>query len=385
MTTMTNDDISAAVKRAIPRVGADGRSGPHRVFISALWRALRRDPATIRIELDELKRWLIWANKHQIVDLAAADMPGVMNPAMISQSRILDRGAEFHFVVDRDRGKNTHMTKTTAQLDREVKALASSLPDKWPSQQLSDLDAQLNRALSGVEGGLGIKARRSRRTSGEVAKARAEAARIRKEATAIKKKAREDAARAKKHAAETRKRAAEEKKRAAAIKRKAREDAARAKKIAAEEKKRAAAAKKKATSDKKQAAAAKREKLAAVRDATKIKKQARASAAKTTLAAKERVTRDEMYDQLQILKSAVRKVAPTGRFGEKVFVYPIWKIAGPKLGLGLAEFKQWLLLVNRTRKITLARLDLTGAISDKDMLSKSEIDDRGSTFHAILD
>jgi chromosome segregation ATPase len=255
------------------------------------------------------------------------------------------------------------MNKSPEQIDREVRALAGSmLASKRPTERLSELDAQIDRALSGIEDTIGIKRRGRRRTKSEIAKARADAAKIRKEA-------------------------ADQKKRAAEIKKKAREDAARAKKIAAEEKKRAAKIKKQAAAEKKKATAAKRERKTAVRDAAAIRKRARVSAAKTTLAAKTAAPASRASDADQraaVVRSAISKVGSAGRFGDKVFVHPIWKIAGDKLGMTLAEFKLLLLALNRAGKITLARLDLIGAIKDQDMVRLSEIEDRGATFHTVM-
>ncbi len=283
------------------------------------------------------------------------------------------------------------MTKTTAQLDKEVKALAGSvLASSSPTSRLSELDAQIDRALSGVEGTLGIRPRGRRRTKDEVAKARAEAVRIRKDAAAEKKRAAAIKKKAREDAAVARRKVADEKKRAAAIKKKAREDAARARKIAAEEKKRLSALKKKVAADQKKVTTAKRERATAVREAATIKKRARVSAARTTLAAKTAAPgpaaqRTSDADQrAAVVRSAIAKVGSAGRFGDKVFVYPIWKIAGGKLGMTLAEFKLLLLALNRAGKLVLARLDLIGAIKDQDMVRLSEIEDRGATFHTVL-
>jgi hypothetical protein len=92
----------------------------------------------------------------------------------------------------------------------------------------------------------------------------------------------------------------------------------------------------------------------------------------------------ELADQI---KSTIRKIGPGGRFGWKVFISEIWRRMMPDLtreGMTLSAFKQRLLRLNREGRIVLARADLVGAM-DPTKVAESEIQDRGSTFHFVLD
>jgi hypothetical protein len=48
----------------------------------------------------EFKRRLIEANRESVLQLARADLVGAMNHQEVMASEILDRGSEFHFVLD---------------------------------------------------------------------------------------------------------------------------------------------------------------------------------------------------------------------------------------------------------------------------------------------
>lgn len=99
------DDGSFAVMvtDAAREVGPDGRFGPHKVFISAIWRNLADDLHRRGMNIDDLKRRLVDANRAGLLSLARADLVGAMDPAEVKASEILDRGASFHFVVDGSR------------------------------------------------------------------------------------------------------------------------------------------------------------------------------------------------------------------------------------------------------------------------------------------
>jgi hypothetical protein len=73
-----------------------------------------------------------------------------------------------------------------------------------------------------------------------------------------------------------------------------------------------------------------------------------------------------------------------GRFHSKVFIGAIWDAAGDQLGMSLPEFKRWLVEQNRRGTLVLARGDLIGAM-DRQLLARSEIQDRGATFHFVMD
>jgi hypothetical protein len=89
------------VREAIPRIGSDGRFGNEKVFVSAIWHRIERDHNVPDLSLAGFKRWLVNANRDQLIDLARADLVGAMDPKLVAESEIEDLGATFHFVVDR--------------------------------------------------------------------------------------------------------------------------------------------------------------------------------------------------------------------------------------------------------------------------------------------
>jgi hypothetical protein len=94
-------DLLSAVREAIPMIGSDGRYGKENVFVSALWQHLARDRRLPDLSIDRFKRWLVAANRDQLLDLARADLVDAMDPRLVEESEIEDLGATFHFVVDR--------------------------------------------------------------------------------------------------------------------------------------------------------------------------------------------------------------------------------------------------------------------------------------------
>lgn len=100
----TTEQAAAGVtRRAVREVPPAGRFGPDKVFISAIYDRVAPD---LGWSLDQFKRWLVRANQDQILDLARADSQGDMDPDLLQRSEIVDRGAAFHFVVDRaDQGR----------------------------------------------------------------------------------------------------------------------------------------------------------------------------------------------------------------------------------------------------------------------------------------
>jgi len=97
-------DASAAlleiVREAIPRVGAAGRFGDEKVFVSALWRNMEQDRRLSDLSLDRFKRWLVRANRDGWLVLVRADLVGAMDAKLVADSEIEDHGATFHFVLD---------------------------------------------------------------------------------------------------------------------------------------------------------------------------------------------------------------------------------------------------------------------------------------------
>jgi len=90
---------------------------------------------------------------------------------------------------------------------------------------------------------------------------------------------------------------------------------------------------------------------------------------------------------LQVVRETIARIGAEGRFGEKVYVSAIWRTLerDRKAGdLSLDHFKNWLVRANRDGWLVLARADLIGAMDAK-QINESEINDRGATFHFVLD
>jgi hypothetical protein len=98
---LASDPLLAAVHEVIPTIGSDGRYGRENVFVSALWQRLAGDRRIPALSLDGFKRWLLDANREQLLDLARADLVDAMDPRLVEESEIEDLGMTFHFVVDR--------------------------------------------------------------------------------------------------------------------------------------------------------------------------------------------------------------------------------------------------------------------------------------------
>lgn len=77
-------------------------------------------------------------------------------------------------------------------------------------------------------------------------------------------------------------------------------------------------------------------------------------------------------------------MGPEGRFGPKVYIAAIWDAVGDQIGMSLPEFKRWLIEQNRRGTLVLARGDLVGAM-DRQLLARSEIQDRGAVFNFVMD
>jgi hypothetical protein len=105
--------LADLMRRALTAVGAAGRFGSRKVFISALWIAmLRLDAAAVtRLAVGELahfKRWLLRAQHltrsdskpTPLVVLARADLVAAMPGALVAESETSTDGASYHFVLD---------------------------------------------------------------------------------------------------------------------------------------------------------------------------------------------------------------------------------------------------------------------------------------------
>ena len=85
--------------RAAAAVAREGVFGERKVFISAVWQALRAMPAWASLELDELKARLMAAHRDGELVLARADLVSAMDPALVAASEIRTNSATFHFIV----------------------------------------------------------------------------------------------------------------------------------------------------------------------------------------------------------------------------------------------------------------------------------------------
>jgi hypothetical protein len=88
------DDVRSAAAGS-----PDGRFGDRKVFVSAVWRELRKRPRWSALTLDELKHQLVAAHRAGELVLARADLVAAMDPALVAASEIATDGASFHFVI----------------------------------------------------------------------------------------------------------------------------------------------------------------------------------------------------------------------------------------------------------------------------------------------
>jgi hypothetical protein len=86
-----------AVNRAA-REAEDGRFGERRVFISALWRYMRKVPMCAGMGEKEFKARLIEANRHDLVRMHRADLALAMPVEEVTDSQTHNLNAVFHFV-----------------------------------------------------------------------------------------------------------------------------------------------------------------------------------------------------------------------------------------------------------------------------------------------
>jgi len=86
----------------VARVARDLRTGvfgERKVFISAVWDHLRRDPRWSTLSLDDFKQRLVTAHRAGDLVLARADLVAAMDPAIVTASETAGDGAQFHFIV----------------------------------------------------------------------------------------------------------------------------------------------------------------------------------------------------------------------------------------------------------------------------------------------
>jgi hypothetical protein len=77
----------------------DGWFGDRKVFVSAVWDQLRREPRWAGLGLAGFKADLVAAHRAGQLTLARADLVAAMDPALVAASEIAVDGASFHFVV----------------------------------------------------------------------------------------------------------------------------------------------------------------------------------------------------------------------------------------------------------------------------------------------
>lgn len=76
-----------------------GWFGDRKVFVSAVWEALRSDPRWSALTLDAFKQRLVAAHHAGALELARADLVAAMDPALVAASEIATGPASFHFIV----------------------------------------------------------------------------------------------------------------------------------------------------------------------------------------------------------------------------------------------------------------------------------------------
>lgn len=89
----------SAQVHAVARSVRDGAFGDRKVFISEVWRELRRRPAWSAMSLDEFKGRLLSAHRSGELVLARADLVSAMSPEIVAASETVSDGASFHFII----------------------------------------------------------------------------------------------------------------------------------------------------------------------------------------------------------------------------------------------------------------------------------------------
>lgn len=403
--------------RRMPDSGryADGRN----VFISEIW---HRIGPRIGMTLPEFKRYLLVQNRAQRLTLARADLVDDMDPRKVMESEMNSLGAQFHFVVD----EGADQAATHIREDQDEMTSATNATNKRPAQIRREIHGFLTgsgtttRARTATDGkfwpggtgGGGSSRERPASTGRPVIRPHAmtsttcrlcrryhtteEHARHGGDAGVERARARAQAARDR---AAAKKRAARDR---AAAKKKATRDAA---KTRAAKKRADARARAAARAEKSRAAKTARANRTAGKARTTRKRTpaprgpgatGRAAPRRAMARATEPAPRDTRAVEPRprpisvVVTEAIRGMPPSGRFGDKVFISEIYRRAtggdpaGGELGMSLPAFKHWLVEANRRGEFPLARADLVGAM-DPRRVSESEIENRGATFHFVLD
>jgi len=131
---MSLADFARQVHSALPSIHEEpgpsgqpmGRFGD-KVFVAAIWRALERQPGFRAMTLDQLKRKLVEANRAQLLDLGRIDSRGDADLEEVEMSEIVDHGATFHVVVDREAQRRPQ------RRDMSLEEFAHAVKDIIPS------------------------------------------------------------------------------------------------------------------------------------------------------------------------------------------------------------------------------------------------------------
>jgi uncharacterized protein (DUF2267 family) len=71
----------------------------NKVFISAIWKTMQREPHLPRLSLEEFKQRLLEANSQGLLQLSRADLVQAMDPQLVAEAETRYLNAQFHFVL----------------------------------------------------------------------------------------------------------------------------------------------------------------------------------------------------------------------------------------------------------------------------------------------
>lgn len=415
-------DALTTVRDAVRTMPPSGRYGRRNVFISEIW---DRVGDRIGMSLDQFKAWLVDQNRRQNVQLARADLVDAMDPTQVERSEIDDLGAQFHFLVDKDARESWELSAPHAsdvRTSTRPQPRGGDMPKKNQMERDIDVVRRGDRSVSAVAsagdarlyypgGSGGGGQRRGRGRAGAVVLPHE---RTSPSCTLCPKyHTTEEHLR---HMRGRPPRATPSRGRKAMPKKKTKTTTRRppkAQKSRRTPKKARKARKTKSTRGKRKPS--KRASTSAPpREAHPTRRSVgleefRGSMARVPLQgpagppARRRVGLPEFRDSMarvpvtpvtpsapsdadvaRLVLDAARDMPPSGRYGWKVFISEIWDRTRGETGMSFEQFRRWLLDANRRGVLTLARADLVGAM-DGARVARSEISDRGASFHFVLD
>jgi hypothetical protein len=102
-TPPTLEAFAAAVRRAAARAAqTPGNTFGHRkVFIAAVWDAIRHESAAAGLDLAGFKHRLLEAHRASLIVLLRADLTGAMDPDVVARSEIRTEFSSYNF-IERD-------------------------------------------------------------------------------------------------------------------------------------------------------------------------------------------------------------------------------------------------------------------------------------------